>query len=52
MLRKFFVLVALIGAAACSSPLGLDHTPDPGTHVPDPNTHTPDPGSHTPDPGT
>ncbi len=51
-MRKIATALLLIAAAACSSPLGLDHTTDNGSHTTDNGSHTTDNGSHTTDNGS
>lgn len=49
MFRRFFAALLLMGVAACSDPVALEHEPDGGSHEPDGGSivaqHEPDGGS-------
>lgn len=51
-MKKLAAVLMLVALAACSSPLGLDHTTDSGNHTTDSGSHTTDSGNHTTDSGS
>ena len=51
LLRSLLVLTLVVGAGACTSVLGPEHSPDAGNHSPDAGNHSPDAGNHSPDAG-